>query len=67
MIEIQPFESYMKAVRKNKAPHLKPNLEALRIQPEDFDQLLEERGLHLIHTYTQLPREIKIYQKLELD
>lgn len=62
---MQSYDSYKKAVRSNKAPHLKPNLENLRVKPEDFDAILEEKGLRLVETYTALPREIKIYQKLK--
>jgi len=62
---VQSYDSYKKAVRSNKAPHLKPNLENLRVKPEDFDAILEEKGLRLVETYTALPREIKIYQKLK--
>ena len=52
-------------MRNNKAPHLKSNLENLQVKPEDFDAILEKNGLRLVETYTALPREIKIYQKLE--
>lgn len=62
---MQKYDSYEKAVRNNKAPHLKPNLESIRIKPEDFDAVLDKKGLRLVETYRALPREIKIYQKLE--
>lgn len=65
VIEVQAYDSYKKAVRSNKAPHLKSNLENLRVKPEDFDSILEKKGLRLVETYTALPREIKIYQKSE--
>ncbi|KAF8423582.1 Bicoid-interacting protein 3-domain-containing protein [Tirmania nivea] len=65
VIEIQTYDSYSKAVRNKKAPHLKLNLENLHVKPEDFDAILEKKGLRLVETYTALPREIKIYQKLE--
>ncbi|KAF8466652.1 Bicoid-interacting protein 3-domain-containing protein [Kalaharituber pfeilii] len=63
VIELQPWESYQKAVRKDKAPNLKSNLLNLRVKPEEFDDILCRLGLCLVNSYTGLPREIRFYRK----
>jgi 7SK snRNA methylphosphate capping enzyme len=63
-IELQPWDSYLKAVRPNHAPHFQQSLNQLKYRPEDsFDQLLRDQGLHLCASSHQLPRRISVYRK----
>jgi 7SK snRNA methylphosphate capping enzyme len=64
VLEIQPWKSYVNAVKKGKAPDLKDNLERLKIKPCDFDDLLQERGLDVfVANDGSLGRRIVVYQK----
>jgi 7SK snRNA methylphosphate capping enzyme len=64
IIELQAWDSYLKAVRPNHAPHFRESLNNLRYRPEDdFDQLLRDQGLHLCASSDALPRRINIYKK----
>ena len=64
VVEIQPWDSYEKAIRPNTAPHFIHNFKQLQYRPEtSFDQLLAEDGLCLCASSTALPREIRIYRK----
>ncbi|KAI9778054.1 MAG: hypothetical protein M1816_004282 [Peltula sp. TS41687] len=66
VLEIQPWQSYEKAIKPNKSPHLAENLALLEIRPEEhFDSLLEELGLAMVATSDALPRRISIYQKVK--
>ena len=64
VIQLQPWESYQKAVRTNAAPHFAANLATLRFRPEtSFARLLQDEGLHLHASSNQLRRRIDIYRK----
>jgi 7SK snRNA methylphosphate capping enzyme len=64
-IELQPWESYQKAVRPNHAPHFKQTLADLKYRPETaFGELLEAEGLHLCASSNALPRRIDVYRKV---
>lgn len=66
VLEIQPWQSYEKAIKPNKSPHLAENLVRLEIRPEQhFDGLLEELGLAKVATSDALPRRISIYRKVK--
>lgn len=63
-IELQPWDSYEKAIRPNTAPHFKANFDKLKIRPEtSFDDLLQQHDLHLCATSEALPRRISVYRK----
>ena len=64
VLELQPWTSYEKAIKSNKAPHLAGNLAKLQTRPEDFGSLLEGLGFLESSTSDELPRPIYIYQKL---
>ncbi|EMD93126.1 hypothetical protein COCC4DRAFT_44573 [Bipolaris maydis ATCC 48331] len=64
VIELQPWDSYLKAVRPNHAPHFQQSLNNLKYRPEEsFDKLLRDQGLHLCASSDALPRRINVYQK----
>ena len=64
VLEAQGWDSYLKAVRPNAAPHFAKNLERLRYRPEtSFTKLLQDEGLNLCATSDQLRRPITIYRK----
>lgn len=63
VIELQPWDSYLKAVRPNHAPHFKQALDNLKFRPGSFDKLLQDQGLHLCASSDALPRRINVYQK----
>jgi 7SK snRNA methylphosphate capping enzyme len=65
VLEVQPWESYEKAIRPHHAPHFKDSFNKLKFRPEtSFSQLLEEQGLKLCTTSTVLPRRISVYRKI---
>ncbi|KAI9812673.1 MAG: hypothetical protein M1826_002795 [Phylliscum demangeonii] len=67
VLEIQPWSSYEKAVRPNKAPHLAPNLARLTLRPDRvcLDALLAEMGFALLaEAEEDLPRRIAVYRRL---
>ncbi|KAF2634617.1 hypothetical protein P280DRAFT_523917 [Massarina eburnea CBS 473.64] len=64
VIQLQPWDSYEKAVRPNKAPHFAGNLAQLKYRPEtSFAKLLQDEGLTLHASSSQLRRRIDIYRK----
>jgi 7SK snRNA methylphosphate capping enzyme len=63
VVELQTWDSYLKAVRPNHAPHFHDTLDELQLRPEAFDSLLANHGLHLCATSDALPRRINVYQK----
>ncbi|KAF1961970.1 hypothetical protein CC80DRAFT_463544 [Byssothecium circinans] len=64
VIQLQTWESYEKAVRPNAAPHFAGNLAKLRYRPEtSFTKLLQDVGLDLHLSSSQLRRRIDIYRK----
>ncbi|ORY05175.1 Bicoid-interacting protein 3-domain-containing protein [Clohesyomyces aquaticus] len=64
VVEMQPWESYLKAVHHKKAPHFKDHLDKLKFRPEtSFSGLLQEQGLVLRVTSDALPRRISVFQK----
>lgn len=66
VLEIQPWQSYERAVKPKKSPQLAENLARLNIRPEEhFNGLLEELGLAMVATSDALPRRISIYQKVK--
>ena len=64
VLELQPWTSYEKAIKPNKAPHLAGNLAKLQTRPEDFGSLLKGLGFLESAASYELPRPIYIYQKL---
>lgn len=63
VIELQPWDSYLKAVRPNHAPRFKQALDNLKFRPDSFDKLLQDQDLHLCASSDALPRRINVYQK----
>lgn len=63
VIELQPWDSYEKAIRPNHSPHFKGNLNKLKFRPEAFADLLKARGLTLYATSESLPRRIDVFVK----
>lgn len=63
-LEIQPKQSYEKAVSANKAPHYASNLTQLTMWPKAFDSVLAEYGLMHVVSSDELPRRISIYRKI---
>jgi 7SK snRNA methylphosphate capping enzyme len=64
VIELQPWESYQRAVRSDAAPHFAANLAKLKYRPEtSFAELLQDHGFNLCATSNDLPRQINIYRK----
>ena len=64
ILEAQGWDSYLKAVRPNAAPHFAKNLERLQYRPEtSFARLLHDEGFNLYVTSDQLRRPISIYRK----
>lgn len=64
VIELQPWESYEKAVRNNHAPHFREALKQLKYRPEAFTDLLREQGLELRTSSEALVRQIYVYRKV---
>ena len=64
VLEIQPWESYEKAVGPKKSPHFRENLKQIKHRPEtSFTKLLEQHGLFHFVTSEELPRRISVYRK----
>ncbi|KAF2270061.1 hypothetical protein CC78DRAFT_190208 [Lojkania enalia] len=64
VLELQPWESYEKAVKRNKAPHYLQSLKGLNYRPEtSFTDLLQRLGMNLYVTSEALPRRISVYRK----
>jgi 7SK snRNA methylphosphate capping enzyme len=64
VIELQPWKSYERAIRPNKAPHFTESFNKLKYRPEtSFTELLKEQGLNLYTTSDALPRRISVYRK----
>lgn len=63
-LDIQPKQSYEKAVSANKAPHYASNLTQLTIWPDSYDTVLAESGLMHVVSSTELPRRVSIYRKI---
>lgn len=64
IIELQPWDSYEKAIRPNTAPHFKESFQKLKFRPEtSFAELLQEQGFSLYATTEALPRRISVYRK----
>ncbi|CAI6337304.1 unnamed protein product [Periconia digitata] len=64
VIQLQTWESYEKAVRPNAAPHFAGNLKKLQYRPDtSFAKLLQDEGLSLFTSSSQLRRHINIYRK----
>ena len=64
VIELQTWDSYVKAVRPNHSPHFSDNLKQLVYRPEtSFDSLLAENGLRLCASSNDLPRRINVYRR----
>ncbi|KAF2657252.1 S-adenosyl-L-methionine-dependent methyltransferase [Lophiostoma macrostomum CBS 122681] len=64
IVELQPWESYEKAIRPNTAPHFQANFQKLKYRPEtSFTELLQEQGLDICTTSEALPRRIIVYRK----
>lgn len=64
IIELQTWDSYLKAVRPNHSPHFSENLRQLVYRPEtSFDSLLAENGLQLYASSNDLPRRINVYRR----
>ena len=64
IVQLQTWESYEKAVRPNAAPQFAANLGKLQYRPESsFAKLLQDEGLHLYKSTSQLRRRIDIYRK----
>ncbi|KAI5840012.1 Bicoid-interacting protein 3-domain-containing protein [Morchella snyderi] len=62
ILEPQEWESYKRAVKKNKI--LEGNYKKLEIRPDDFQSILEEMGFSLLQKLdTSLKRDIFIYQR----
>ncbi|KAF2836772.1 Bin3-domain-containing protein [Patellaria atrata CBS 101060] len=64
VLEIQPWDSYQKAVKRGKSPHLHQNFDRLQIHPDQFADLLVHHGFKQILTSKDLPREIQVYRKM---
>lgn len=64
VIELQPWESYEKAVRNKHAPHFREHLKQLQYRPEAFTDLLREQGFELCTTSEALARQIYVYRKI---
>lgn len=64
VLEIQPWESYEKAIHPKKAPHFGERLQRLNYRPEtSFTELLTRQGLVHCVTSEALPRRISVYRK----
>ncbi|PVI06414.1 hypothetical protein DM02DRAFT_609988 [Periconia macrospinosa] len=64
IIQLQTWESYEKAIRPNAAPHFAENLQKLQLRPDtSFAKLLQDEGLNLCASSSQLRRQINIYRK----
>jgi 7SK snRNA methylphosphate capping enzyme len=64
VIELQMWDSYLKAIRPHHSPHFAGNLKKLVYRPEtSFDELLATRGLELCASSTELARRINVYRK----
>lgn len=64
IVEVQPWKSYLQAVKGAKSPLLKKNLDLLCFRPTDFESLAEQEGFALQTRDETLPRAIEIYRKL---
>lgn len=63
VLELQEWDSYERAAKKNKP--LKEILQKLEIRPEHFESILKEIGFDLLHKIDDkgLKRSVFIYQK----